>query len=153
MRNQLLMWAMFVVPWFSLFFMKKEDIKRFMPVSILSSLSVIVINEFGTSYGWWEFKVMAFPLQHFPPYYLGLFLIMTLWIFRFTYNKFWLFLATEIVTNLGFSFLFVCYFLPLMGILSIISMTGIIVFCLSTGLAMALYAYQHWQDKIFLQQP
>jgi hypothetical protein len=150
MGIQILLWSMLFVPWLTLFFMKKESIKRFMPVGILSALSVIIINELGLSYNWWSFKETAFPLQHFLPHYLGLFPVMTMWIFYFTYRKFWLFLIVEIVANLGFSFLFVCYFLPVIGVLYTNNMTGIMVFCLSTGLAIALYGYHIWQEGIFV---
>jgi hypothetical protein len=151
MRNQIIMWALFVVPWFTLFFMKGETIKRYMPVAILSSLGVVLLNEISLSLGWWSFPEKAYPLQIIHPDFIGLFPVMTIWIFRFTYRKFLLFILTEIIVNLLFSFLFVRLLLGSLGIVSVTGMTGIMVFVLSTGLAAVLYGYQKWQEDAFKQ--
>lgn len=149
MRNQIIMWGLFVVPWLMLFFMKRESIRRFMPVAILSSLGVVILDEISLSFGWWSFPERAFPLYVIHPDFLGLFPVMTMWVFRFTYKKFLFYLITEIVLNLGFGFVFVAGILGWLGIISDTPVTGLMVSVLSFGLGMALYGYQAWQEGIF----
>jgi hypothetical protein len=151
MSNQVILWGLFIVPWLTLFLMKKEDIKRFLPVSILATLVALVVNEIGLSYNWWGLKENTFPLQHFYPHYIGLFPVTTMWIFRLAYKKFWLYFATEIFANAGFSFLFVGYLLPSRDISYVNGMAGAsIIFFLSTSVGLVLYAYQGWQEGTFV---
>ncbi len=40
MSNQILLWSVLILPWLTLFFMKKEDIKRLMPASLSLSTAL-----------------------------------------------------------------------------------------------------------------
>lgn len=149
MNNQLISWAMFVVPWLSLFFMKKEDIKRYMPLALLSALTSVIIYEMGISYQWWIVTETSFPLR-IQPFHLGLFPVLTMWIFKFTFRKFWLFMAVELVTNAAFDFGFLGWFLPARGILHFGTMTPLVAVCVTTVHGLILYGYQVWQDGILI---
>jgi hypothetical protein len=147
MSNQVILWAMFIVPWLTLFLMKMEDIRRLMPLALFSALTSVIIHEVGISLRWWEVLEMAYPLQLLP-YLIGLHPVLTMWIFKFTFRKFWLYMAVEAVTNLGFNSLFLGYFLPLRGILHFVDLSGIAAFCLTMSHGIILYGYQLWQERI-----
>ncbi|WP_269083310.1 hypothetical protein [Ornithinibacillus contaminans] len=38
MLNQVILWGILIAPWLTLFFMKKDAIKRYMPVAIFASI-------------------------------------------------------------------------------------------------------------------
>ncbi|MFZ3591003.1 hypothetical protein ACOI1C_17545 [Bacillus sp. DJP31] len=44
MLSKVVLWTMLIAPWFSLFLLKKEDIKRFMPVAILAAFLMVLYN-------------------------------------------------------------------------------------------------------------
>jgi hypothetical protein len=148
MSNQLLSWAMFVIPWFTLIFMKMDTIKRFMPVALLAMLTSIIIYELGITFRWWVVTELAYPLQ-LQPFHIGLFPVLTMWVFRFTYRKFLLFVAVELALNIGFDFGFLGYFLPARGILHFETMSRIVAVGVTTAHGLILYGYQVWQDSFF----
>jgi len=141
MRNQILHWAMFIIPWLSLFFMKKDEIKRYMPVALAAIITSILIYETGIAFRWWVIGEYAYPL-HLMPFHIGLFPVLTMWVFRFTFRKFWIFLLVELALNIGFDFGFLGYFLPAMGILSFEEMSRPVAVCVTTAHGLLLYAYQ-----------
>jgi hypothetical protein len=146
MRNQVILWSTFVIPWLTLIFMKKEDIKRFFPLGVLSALIGVIMHEIGLSLNWWVVKETAFPLQ-MPPYLIGLHAVVTMWIFKFTFKKFWLFIAVEVVANLGYVFLFIGYLMATLG-LGYVNAKGLL-FAIVTAYGLLFYGYQIWQEGIF----
>lgn len=48
MTNQVFSWALFVIPWLTLFFMIREDIKHYMPVAIFASVITTIIHDVGS---------------------------------------------------------------------------------------------------------
>lgn len=149
MRNQILQWSMLIVPWLTLFFMKKEDIKRFFPVAVLSALTSVIIHHVGNSLQWWEQIDLNYPFV-IPFYLLGLHPVITMWIFKFTYRKFWLYVVVEAVMNMGFNTLFLGWFLIKMGMRQIGNMSPFVAFFITMAHGLVLYVYQIWQEGIFV---
>lgn len=149
MRNQVVLWATLVVPWLSLFFMKKEDIKRYMPVSMLQAIISMVLAQIGLTLKWWALKETIYPLM-LPVDSLGLFAVVNLWLFKFTFRKFWLYLAVEIVINFGFNTLYLSLLLPYLGI-NENSQNPFIGTLMTTVVGLILYVYQLWQQSIYAE--
>jgi hypothetical protein len=95
MLKQLILWGSLIVPWLSLLLLKKEIVKRYMPVAIFTALLVTIYNELGYTYQWWVVKERIFPIITYVPFVYGGFLVGTLWIFHITFGKFWLYLLTN----------------------------------------------------------
>ncbi|MDD4766077.1 MAG: hypothetical protein PHF87_00640 [Desulfotomaculaceae bacterium] len=49
MNNQLILWSMMLLPWLTLFLMKRDDLKRFMPVGLLGAITSMIAAEAGIS--------------------------------------------------------------------------------------------------------
>lgn len=64
MSNQVILWSMALLPWLTLFLMKRDDIKRFMPVALFGSITSIMIGDIGGTLKLWAFKESASPLNH-----------------------------------------------------------------------------------------
>ncbi|NQD65018.1 hypothetical protein HP456_03700 [Bacillus haikouensis] len=99
MSNQMILWSIFIVPWFTLFLMKKEDVKRYMPVGLFAIFTSALILEAGVSLEWWKYNETAFPLQNIS-YLYGAIPVATMWIIKFTYGRFWLFVVADFLLNL-----------------------------------------------------
>jgi hypothetical protein len=152
MNNQLILWAIFILPYFTLFFMKKEDIKRFMPVGLLVAVMSVLIEETLQTLGIVALQETAYPLRS-NTHMFGLNVVLTMWIFKFTYKIFWLYLGTEVILNLGFAFLYFGYFLKMRGIQVPLSGSpgpGLYVI-ITTIHSIILYRYQMWQEGIFAE--
>ena len=146
MSNQVILWSMALLPWLTLFLMKRDDIKRFMPVALFGSITSIMIGDIGGTLKLWAFKESAFPLSHIFTYHLGLAPVLTMWLFRFTYERFWRFIAVDTILNLGFALIFAPW-LAARGIRESINATSASLFLILTVHGVVLYIYQMWQEN------
>lgn len=105
MLSKVVLWTILIAPWFTLFFLKREDIKRFMPVAILAAFLMVLYNLIAHNQKHWIIKESILPWlkPSFASGILGAFLIVTIWIFYFTYGKFWIYLVTNIVLDFMFA--------------------------------------------------
>lgn len=149
MNKQILMWSILVLPWFTLFFMNKDDIKRFMPVGLLSAVTSAIAVQMGENLGWFIYGESTYPLG--TGYYVifGLNTVTTLWLFHFLYGQFWKYLAVDIVLNFGFIYLFHVYFLGSLGLFREVGITPFTNTLIPIVDGALLYGYQMWQEGIF----
>lgn len=150
MSNQTLMWSILVLPWLSLAFMKKDAIKRFMPVALLSALTSVLVVEMGENLGWFAYGESADPLR--TGYYIifGLNIVTTIWLFYFLYGQFWRYMIIDTVLNFGFIYLFHVYFLGSRGLFQEVGITPFTNALIPTVDGILLYGYQLWQEGIFV---
>ncbi|MEH7443568.1 hypothetical protein V7201_14755 [Bacillus sp. JJ1122] len=155
MFNKVLLWGMLILPWFTLFFLKKEGIKRYMPVAIFASLLMTVYNVFAYNQKHWEIKVMIIPLLK-PLFVSGLFggfLIVTIWIFYYTYGHFWKYLTTNIVADFMFAIFPIHYlFQEKLGIYQLHNITPLGRFTLFVLFSLLIYLYQMWQEEVLISK-
>lgn len=148
MSNQLLLWSMLILPWLTLFIMPVKDVKRYISVGLLSGFMSILVSEAGVANGWWYFRETTYPLAMMSSYTYGLFPIVPMWIFKFTYGHIWLYTTVEIIFNAIFSF-FVLPWFSIRGFLDFNA--GSIAFILASTLAIINYRFQMWQEGIFIR--
>ena len=146
---KVILWLSFILPWFSLFFMKKDAIKRFMPVAIFVSLLVTILFEVAYVFKWWVMLDWITPWGYITnvAFTYGAFLVGTMWIFHFTYKKFWIYLMTNIIIDAIFMFGISHFFEG--RIYQLVNMSRWGVFWLMIGLAVTIYGYHAWQQDIF----
>jgi hypothetical protein len=140
---------MLILPWLSLFFLKKESIKRYMPVTIFTALLVTITFEIAYVYKWWVIKEEIVPWGNITnvSFAYGMFFIGTMWIFYFTYRKFWVYLFTNLVVD-G---LYVFFFAKLIEgkIRVLVNIDKPTLFFVMILQALIIYGYQVWQEGIF----
>jgi len=143
------MWSMLFIPWLSLYFMKKEEVKRWMPVAMFAVVLTTIIHDVGTTLGYWITLESTFPFYQMLPYYYGTMPVLTIWVFKFTYGHFGRYFVTNTVLDIGFNFFLLNYVLPSRGILGFnISPSPSVLITLMH--AVVIYGYQMWQDGILL---
>ncbi|NPV91295.1 MAG: hypothetical protein HPY50_11055 [Firmicutes bacterium] len=151
MSTQVISWAMIALPWFTLFFMKKEDIKRFMPAALFTVVSSTIIYESSITFNMWSTRETAYPLNQMLPSIYGLFPVLTIWILKFTYDRFWLYLATNAALDIFWAYILIPWFVTA-GILGFLK-SRTFVFILSVCHAVLIYGYQLWQKDALLPAP
>ena len=144
MSNQFLLWGSIVVAWLSTLFLKREEVHRYMSVALFSSLAFAFIFETGISLHWWAVKESSFPLINLPTFIYGPYLIAPIWIFKYTYGRFWLYLTTNIVLDFALIFFLIDWFIQRGVWIAYISYFQILL--ITAALAMLLYGYQMWQE-------
>ncbi|MGD6832907.1 hypothetical protein ACQCT5_12135 [Sutcliffiella halmapala] len=150
---KIFLWLSLIVPWLSLFFMKKDSIKRYMPVAIFVSLLLTILYEIGYTYDWWVLKAKIVPWGHITniSFAYGLFLISTIWIFHYTYRNFILYMVTNIIVDAIFNF-GVLELTERSGLNELINMPDWGIYLIMLGLALIIYIYQRWQEGIFKEE-
>lgn len=149
MNNQVIMWIIFILSWATFFFMKKEDAKRFIPVAFLSVIYTTILVQIGGTFKWWSIIEPFYPLTT-QVNVVSLNPVGTMWIFKFTYNRFWFYMAMDTVANIIFAYLFLGYFLPALGVFHFNSLGPFHVLIFHTIAGVLLYGYQLWQESIFI---
>lgn len=146
--NQFLLWGTLLIPWLTLFFMPKEDIKRYMSVGFLSTILCIIVTETGIRYGWWAILETTYPLAVIPTYTYGFFPIAPMWLLKYTYGRFGVYLAVDTILNIVFAFIV----LPWFGSRGMIDFDGgIQVFIFESVIAVIMYIFPIWQEGIFVR--
>lgn len=49
MSNQIILWSLFIIPWMTLFFMKKDEIRRYLPAAWLTLATMQIVLQAGVS--------------------------------------------------------------------------------------------------------
>ena len=148
MSNQAIHWSLFVLPWFTLFLIKKEDVKRYIPVALFGTVLATIIHDTGIALGLWTLKETVFPFNQMTPYLYGAMLVIILWVFKFTYGRLWIYTATSLLIHIWLNFFFLNIFLPSRGILSL-DVSPFWTLPVTLIHAVLIYRYQIWQEDIF----
>lgn len=152
MLNKIVLWVVLIAPWFTLFFLKKEEIKRYMPAAISASFLMTVYNIFAYNQNHWEIKVSIISLLDplFVSGVFGAFPVIALWVFHFTYGRFGSYLLTNIVIDFMFAVFPIHYvFQEILGIYKLINISALERFILFVIFSVVLYAFYKWQEGIF----
>jgi hypothetical protein len=144
MDNQLLLWGMLILPWLTIFFMKIEDIKRYMPAALFTIVTSLIIAEVGIGLKMWEVKENIYPLNDILPFSLSAFPVATLWFLKFLYGRFWLFSAIQLAFSIAFAYLLLPW-LNTRGILVRINGTPFTTLLITIPQFLSIYFYHMWQ--------
>lgn len=152
MINNFILWTVLIAPWFTLFLIKKEKIKRFMPAAIFASYLMITYNVIANNQNHWVLNDPLIPWLEplFVSGVFGAFPVITIWVFYFTYGKFLVYFAVNIVIDFMFAVFPVHYlFQEVLGIYELVNITPWERFILFVFFSIVLYGYQKWQDEVF----
>ncbi|MBM7651086.1 hypothetical protein [Neobacillus cucumis] len=139
--------GLFLIPWLTVFFIPKEEFKKYTPVATFATLIVLAESVLSGPFKWW--KVKGGPLQKalndfsfiFGPFFVG-----TIWIFRFTYGKFWLYLLANILMD---SFLTypASWILQKLHVFKLVRFKPKHIFFTAMPYAILIYLYQMYISK------
>ncbi|BBB90191.1 MAG TPA: hypothetical protein PKA28_06490 [Methylomusa anaerophila] len=149
MSNSFIMWLLTLVPWLTLFFMKKEEIKRWMPVAMFAVVLATIIGDIGIRLGVWATREPTFPFSQILPFFYGVMPVLTIWVFKFTYRHFWPYMITNLILDVVFNFFILGYFLPGRGIVDF-NISPLLSLPITLLHAVVIYGYQMWQDEALL---
>lgn len=151
MSNQVIVWSMLILPWLTLFFMPREDIKRWMPAALFVMVTNTIIVDVGVTWKIWETRENIYPLNEMISFVYGALPIGAMWILKYTYGRFWLYAVVQLAGSLVF-ILLVQSWLHRRGILVWIdenAFAGIGAFATTLTQLILVYIYQMWQESVF----
>ncbi|TYP69612.1 hypothetical protein [Paenibacillus methanolicus] len=150
MWDQIWLWAILIGPWLTLFLMRGETIKRYVPVAVFTALIVTIIFEIAYVRRWWEMTERIVPWGTITnvSFVYGAFFVGTMWIFALAYRNLGLFLLTNLAIDAIQAFV-LSPFLFEGRWYSLVNLNNIQVFALMFGISIVIYMYQGWQERIF----
>jgi len=149
LSNQVIHWSMLIVPLLTLFFMKKEEINRYVPVAVFATVLTMIILDIGITLGIWVVRESVFPFNEIFPYYLGTMPVLAMWVFKFTNGRFWAYMTTNLILDIGFNFFLLDYFLPIRGMFSFVGISPLQGLTITLAHAVLIYGYQMWHERVF----
>ncbi|MGR3764133.1 hypothetical protein [Rossellomorea sp. NS-SX7] len=153
--KQIILWSLLILPLASLFFLKMDIIRKYMPVALFMIVIHTLAYQAAYYYGWWneaDSSLFGWDKVVPVPWVYGAYFVIVIWIFHFTFRKFWRYLIVNILLDGLFMYL-VYPVWQRMGIVSSEStLPTIAIVAMMVGFALIIYMYQLWQEKVFKPQ-
>jgi hypothetical protein len=127
-----------------------------MPVAIFAAFLMVLYNLIAHYQKHWVIKETILPWLKpaFVPGILGAFLVVTIWIFYFTYGRFWIYLVTNIVLDFMFAIFPVHFiFQEKLRIYQLVTITPWGRYGIFVALSIVIYGYHFWQEEVFKLKP
>lgn len=100
-----------LISWVFLFLAGKESLKRYLPASIFMSLLVYIENVVAERIKWWTITTKLFPnVNGIMPFVVGVFLSGSVWILKFSYKNFFLYVFVNLLVDSFFTYPFYSMF-------------------------------------------
>lgn len=144
--NHMIMWGLFIASWFSLLFIGKIHLKRYLPVALFVTVINTIIYQAAYHYNWWrEMPLFEWDeMANIPWVYSG-YLVATIWIFKLTYGRFIIYMITNLLLDGAYIYLWY----PVQRKLGMASgeMSPHTTFAIMIGVAVIIYLFQVWYEK------
>jgi hypothetical protein len=147
--QKIVVWSVLVVPWFTLFFMKRDLFKRYLPVTLFTTLLVTYYHQLAYTQEWWIVNVNVGAFTSFTPTVFGSYFVGTLWIFALTYGNFKLYFIINVIINAIYIFVIKVILFLNLGIMENVTAPHWHRFFVYLSFAVIIYGYQKWQEGIF----
>lgn len=142
MSTQIIILSLFIIPWLTMLFFGKENRRRFIPTGMFVVLTGGTIYQLLLISGLYIFKEIHYPLIQY-----GLLPVTAMWVLRFTYGRFWKYVVTNLIVDIGFAFVLIPFFgrLGLVGLGS--RWVPLIAYAINFVHAVVIYLYQMWLEN------
>ena len=110
-NNKWLILAIIILPWLTFPFLGRKNIKHFWPGALFMSLFLMVEGFVAQQRKWWWFYQSLKPnVLGLVPLTVGPFFIGSIWILRYTYGRFWLYLVVNFIVDSFFVYILLNWF-------------------------------------------
>ena len=134
--------SLLLIPWLTVFFIPKKVFKKYTPVATFASLLVAINCMLSVPFKWWTVNGgMLTKVINDLSFILGPFFIGTIWIFRLTFGKFWMYLLTNIFMDLFLAYP-INWIMQRLKVYKLVNYKSKHIFILSLFFAIVIYPYQ-----------
>ncbi|WP_160725982.1 hypothetical protein [Bacillus sp. USDA818B3_A] len=151
-KLNLVLISMTILPFLTIPILGVKTFKRFIPGALFMSLYLIAEGRFAEKRKWWWFPFRIKPnVLGELPLIIGPFFIGSIWILKYTFGKFNLYLLINLIVDSFFTY-FVLDWLKKIGYVSLVRLSKFqlsLVFLIKTFI---LYGTQLFYEKLFKKQ-
>ena len=153
MKAKIILYSLLVLSWSTVFKLNKFTFKRYLPVGIFTALIFTVLSGINDKLNLWKVaKPILPPLPSNFPFAFGPFILLPIWIFKFTFGRFWLYLITNFTSGVLFAYPITTLFEKL-NVYQLKNMKRIQLFFLSFGSSLLIYLYQTFIEEVIKSNP
>lgn len=150
--TQFILWLTFIGPWFVLFVLNKERMKRYLSVAFLTILLTSIFWQTASVYSWWRIIENLQFLTHISAFNYGLLPVMTLLVFYYTFRKPLLFFGVNIIMDAIQAFVISPYVFEKYKLYELVNMSNFGLFLLIIGFTPFIYIYQILYERHFIEK-
>ena len=147
--KEVILWSLFIIPLLSLIFIGHSHLRKYMPVALFVTVVNTIIYQVAYHYNWWrEMGLFEWDKVANVPWVYSAYLVATIWIFKFTYRKFWRYLIVNLI--LDGSYIYIWY--PIQRKLGMAEgwLPAFTTYLIMIAVSLLIYLYQMWQeDELF----
>jgi len=148
-HTRLYITLMTILPWLSLPLLNKKTVKRFLPGSLFMCLYLLAEGSLAQKKKWWWFPFSVKPnVLAELPLIIGPFFIGSLWVFKYTFGKFNLYIFINIIIDSIFTYLAISLFKKI-GYVSLVRLSRIQLSLLFLVKSILMYGFQVLYEKLF----
>lgn len=149
--GQIVSWFIFLAPWLLLLPLDSQRVKRFMPVSLFMAVLYTILFQMAEVWNWWDVHETnnIFFLTSISSFVYGFLIVVTLYMFYFTYPNLWLFLISNWIIDLIQALIISPFIFQRVGLYSMKSMSNFGLFVMIAVTVPIVYLYQRWQEGAF----
>jgi hypothetical protein len=146
MKNSKLFYiALLILPWLTVPLLGRNSFKKYLPAAIFMSTFTKALDIFGENKKWWRFYKGIPPLNSMNFFNFGPYLVTSLWMLKMTYGKFPLYLISNTILHILFTFIGLKY-LKRYKIASLVKLTKFQYLPTQFIRALLLYSFQYIND-------
>ncbi|WP_026907332.1 hypothetical protein [Paucisalibacillus globulus] len=146
-RHLLFNLAIIIIPWLSLLFIGKQNLKRYSFAGIFIVVFEILNHVYGHRRNWWKFydKKKSFWKDELP-FSVGPYMPLSLWILKYSFGNFNKFTSLNVISDGLFAFVFIDIFKK-MKIISLRKLGHLQFFLYLHYKSYILYGFQTLYEK------
>lgn len=141
-KKRLFNTVVLIIPWLSVFFIRKKSFFRFLPTATFISLIMVLFSTLGQKRKWWVSSgtlIKGVPIDF--SYILGPYFIGTIWILKSTYGNFTKYLITNAVIDFISAYP-IMMLLRKVGLIKVKKLSYTMWYFISITMALLTYGYQ-----------
>jgi hypothetical protein len=146
-RHKIFNIVIILVPWLSLLFLGKRDVKRYSLAGGVIVLFEIINHLIGHKRKWWKFydKGRSF-IRDELPFSIGPYMPLSMWLLKFSFGNFKKFIGLNVIADGLFAFLIIDI-LKKLKIIRLNRLNHFQFFLYLHYKAYILYAVQYWYER------
>ncbi|CAH0347338.1 hypothetical protein EKG37_12360 [Robertmurraya yapensis] len=134
--------GLFLIPWLTTFFIPKNEFKKYTPVASFAALLVVIESMLSVPFKWWTVKGGNLnKVFNDLSLILGPFFIGTIWIFRFTFGKFWLYIMVNALMDLFLAYP-INWLMQKLRVYKLVNFKSKHIFYTAISFALVIYGFQ-----------
>jgi hypothetical protein len=135
-----------ILAWLTVYFMPKKSVKKYIPVTIFTTLITVTVTFIGNQYDFWGVKGSSKKRMWNLLSILSYFSLGCLWIFHLTFGKFMLYIFVNLLNNLVYT-IGIIPLLEKLNFIKYVKFTRIHHFLVTMFYTLLIYGYQLCYEK------